>query len=156
MSEHRHPLKARVLRAGSWTLVGYGTALVLRLLGNLIISRLLAPEVFGVMAVCNAVHIIIVLVGDIGLRPAVIRSQNGHDPTFLNTAWTVQILRGISIWIMCSVAALALFLLNAYGLLSSTSVYSNEVLPLLISAISFSTIIQSLQSMKVISMARDL
>jgi O-antigen/teichoic acid export membrane protein len=156
MSEHRHSLKARVIRAGTWTLAGYGTALVLRLLGNLVISRLLAPEVFGIMAVCNAIHIIIVLVGDIGLQPAVIRSPRGHDPTFLNTAWTVQILRGISIWIMCSVAALGLSILNARGNLPSTSVYSNQTLPLLIAAISFSTIIQSLQSMKVISMAREL
>ena len=156
MNEHRPSLKARVLRAGSWTLVGYGTALVLRLLGNLVISRLLAPEVFGIMAVCNAIHIIIVLVGDIGLKPAVVRSSRGHDPRFLNTAWTVQILRGISIWIMCTVAALALFLLNEYGVVSPNSVYSNKTLPLLIAVISVSTIIQSLQSMKVISMARDL
>jgi O-antigen/teichoic acid export membrane protein len=149
-------LKTRVLNAGSWTLAGSGSMLVLRLLGNLVISRLLSPEVFGIMAVCTAVHVIVTLTGDIGLRQAVVRSENGHDPIFLNTAFTVQILRGISIWIMCVAAAIILYVLNAYGHLPQGSVYANSSLPFLIAATSFSTVIQSLQSMKVISLGRGL
>ncbi len=149
-------LKARVLSASSWTLAGYGSALILRLLGNLVISRLLAPEVFGIMAVCSAIHIVVTLTGDIGLRPAVVRSENGHDPIFLNTAWTVQTLRGLSIWITCVLAAIALHILNLYGALTQGSVYSNSSLPFLIAATSFATVIQSFQSMKVISMGRGL
>src|SRR5258707_11380301 len=104
-----HPsLKTRVLNAGSWTVAGHGSMLVLRLLGNLIISRLLAPEVYGIMAVCTAVHVIVTLIGDIGLRQAVVPSENGHDPVFLNTAWTVQILRGIFILIMCIITSVGL------------------------------------------------
>ena len=49
----------RVLIAGSWTLVGFGSALVFRLIGNVIIARLLAPEAFGIMAVCTSIHVII-------------------------------------------------------------------------------------------------
>jgi O-antigen/teichoic acid export membrane protein len=149
-------LKSRVLRAGSWTFAGYGSTLVLRLLGNLVISRLLAPEVFGIMGVCTAVQVIVGLTGDIGLRQAVIRSENGHDPVFLNTAWTVQILRGILIWIICVGAAIALYILNASGLLPQGSVYQDASLPFLIAATSFSTVILSLQSMKVISAGRRL
>jgi O-antigen/teichoic acid export membrane protein len=89
-------------------MAGYGTALVLRLLGNLIIARLLSPDVFGIMAVATSIQLVIALTGDIGLRQAVIRSPNIRDPRFLNTAWTVQILRGLSIWIFCVVAACAL------------------------------------------------
>src|SRR5260221_5774066 len=149
-------LKTRVLTAGSWTVAGHGSMLVLRLLGNLIISRLLAPEVYGIMAVCTAVHVIVTLIGDIGLRQAVVRSENGHDPVFLNTAWTVQILRGIFIWIMCIITAVGLFVLNSYGPLPQGSVYADYSLPLLIAATSFSTVIQSFQSMKVISLGRSL
>ena len=149
-------LKTRVLNAGSWTIAGHGLMLFLRLVGNLIISRLLSPEVFGIMAVCTAVHVIVTLTGDIGLRQAVVRSENGHDPVFLNTAWTVQILRGISIWIMCVATAVGLTILNIYGLLPQESVYADKSLPLLIAVTSFSTVIQSFQSMKVISLGRGL
>jgi O-antigen/teichoic acid export membrane protein len=96
------------------------------------------------------------LTGDIGLRQAVVRSKNIHDPLFLNTAWTVQILRGISIWIICVGTAVALYVLNNYGALPKGSVYTNESLPFLIAATSFSTIIDSFQSMKVMSMGRSL
>ena len=119
-------LKQRTLYASAWTLAGYGTSLVLRLLGNLIIARLLSPDVFGVMAVCTAVQVIITLTGDIGLRQAVIRSANIRDPLFLNTAWTVQILRGLSIWIICVGTAIVLYALNSSGAIPAGSVYANE------------------------------
>jgi hypothetical protein len=31
---------------------------------------------------------------DFGLNASIIRSSRGDDPVFLQTAWTVQILRG--------------------------------------------------------------
>jgi O-antigen/teichoic acid export membrane protein len=146
----------RVLKAGSWTLVGFGSALVLRLVGNLIIARLLAPEAFGIMAVCTAIHVIVALVSDIGLRQAVVRSENAHDPSFLNTAWTVQILRGLVIWITCIGAASVLRLLNMHDVLPEGTVYRNAILPSLIIAVSFSTVIQGLQSMKAVVLGRGL
>jgi O-antigen/teichoic acid export membrane protein len=146
----------RVLKAGSWTLIGFGLALVLRLIGNIIIARLLDPEVFGIMAVCTAIHVIIALTSDIGLRQAVIRSENAYDPVFLNTAWTVQILRGSLVWILCIGAAIILHFLNTRDALPPGTVYRNSALPPLIVAASFSTVIQSLQSMKAIVLGRGL
>lgn len=156
MTQAPRSLKHRAINAVTWTLIGHGLALMLRLLGNLVISRLLSPDVFGVMAVCTAIQVIVALTGDIGLRQAVVRSKNIHDPLFLNTAWTVQILRGISIWILCVGTAAALYSLNSYGAFPKSSVYTNESLPFLIAATAFSTIIDSFQSMKVMSMGRSM
>ena len=156
MIKARRSLKHRALNAAAWTFFGYGLALVLRLLGNLVISRILSPDVFGIMAVCTAIQVIIGLTGDIGLRQAVVRSKNIHDPLFLNTAWTVQILRGISIWIICAGVAVALCILNSYRALPVGSVYSNESLPFIIAASSFSIIIDGFQSMRVMSMSRSM
>ncbi|MFM6190787.1 oligosaccharide flippase family protein, partial [Planktothrix sp.] len=36
-----------------------------------------------------------------GIRPSIIRSQRGDDPEFLNTAWTIQVFRGLGLWIIC-------------------------------------------------------
>ena len=149
-------LKKRILNASAWTLAGYGAALFLRLLGNIVIARLLSPEVFGIMAVCNAIQIVIGLTGDIGLREAVMRSSNISDPRFLHTAWTVQILRGLSIWILCALAAGGLYALNHLGALPSASVYANEILPSLIVATSFSIVIDGFRSMRVLALGRSL
>ena len=98
----------------------------------------------------------IALTGDIGLRQAVIRSHNIQDPRFLNTAWTVQILRGLSIWIFCVVAAAALYALGQAGIIPAGSVYRNEMLPSLLAVTSFAIVIDSLQSMKVMTLGRSL
>src|SRR5476649_1565669 len=87
-------LRARVFRAGSWSLIGHFLNLTMRLAGTLVLTRLFAPQLFGVLAVASAVQVAIGLLTDIGLRQALIRSPNGHDRRFLDTAWTVQILRG--------------------------------------------------------------
>jgi hypothetical protein len=42
-------LKQRVLNAGMWSLAGFALSLVIRLGSNLLMTRLLAPEMFGVM-----------------------------------------------------------------------------------------------------------
>ncbi len=106
------------------------------------------------MALCTTIQVIVTLIGDIGLKQAVVRSEHGHNPVFLNTAWTVQILRGLSIWIVCVAIAIGLFFLN--GIFPEDSVYRNSTLPFLIAAISFSTPIHSLQTIKVMAMSRAL
>jgi O-antigen/teichoic acid export membrane protein len=149
-------LKKRVLSASAWTMAGYGTALVLRLLGNLVIARLLSPEVFGIMAVATSIQLVIALTGDIGLRQAVIRSPNIGEPRFLNTAWSVQILRGLSIWTFCVLAAVCLYALDWAGTIATGSVYGNQSLPSIVAVTSFSIVIDSFQSMKVMTLGRNL
>jgi O-antigen/teichoic acid export membrane protein len=98
-------LKQRVLKSGSWTLVGYGVNQTLRLGGNLILTRLLFPEAFGMIAIVQAVLHGAVMISDMGIGISIIQKDHGNDPVFLNTAWTVQIIRGILIWVgLCALA----------------------------------------------------
>lgn len=87
------------MRAGGWTLFGYGTNQVLRLGGNLILTRLLFPEAFGMMAVVQAVMTGVAMLSDLGIEQSIIQNKRGHEPTFVNTAWSLQIVRGLLIWI---------------------------------------------------------
>ncbi len=50
-------LFARVLRSTSWVLIGYGGSQALRLASNLILTRLLFPEAFGLMALVSVVTV---------------------------------------------------------------------------------------------------
>lgn len=103
----------RVLQSGSWTLAGYGVNQALRLGGNLILTRLLFPEAFGMMAIIQAVSYGVHMLSDVGLGPSIVQKDQGNDPVFLNTAWTVQIVRGFLAWgVLC---ALALPIAKIYG-----------------------------------------
>lgn len=92
-------LMARALRGGSWLVLGYGGGQVLRLAGNLILTRLLFPEAFGLMTLVSVILIGLTMFSDLGLVPAIAQSDRGDDPDFLDTAWTLQVLRAVVLWL---------------------------------------------------------
>lgn len=94
-------LKRLAIRGAIWTVSAYGLSQVIRLVSNLILTRLLAPELFGLMSLVTTFLIGIHLFSDIGIHTNIIQSKRGEDPVFLNTAWTVQVIRGFVIWLIC-------------------------------------------------------
>lgn len=68
---------------------------IIRLASNLILTRLLFPEAFGLMALVQVVLSGVVLFSDFGFRDSVVQDERGEQPDFLNTTWTLQILRGV-------------------------------------------------------------
>jgi O-antigen/teichoic acid export membrane protein len=141
-------LRDKVLRAGSWSLAGYGTSMVVRLGSNLIMTRLLEPSMFGVMAIATIVTMILSLLSDIGLNQSIVQSKRGDDPAFLNTAWTIQIMRGCALWAAALAICAALYVAGHAGLLRGDSVYATPILPAVIAASSFSAVLLGLQSTK--------
>ena len=95
----KQSLRQRAIRGSVWTVAGYGLQQVLRLLSNLVLARLLFPEAFGLMALVGAVMQGLTMFSDIGIGPAIIQGKRGSDRDFLNTAWTIQILRGLLLWL---------------------------------------------------------
>jgi O-antigen/teichoic acid export membrane protein len=50
------------------------------------------------MALVNVFMQGLVMFSDIGIGPSIVQSDRGEEPRYLNTAWTIQILRG---WALC-------------------------------------------------------
>lgn len=94
-------LKKLAIRGTVWTVASYGASLILRLGSNLILTRLLFPKLFGLMALVSIFLTGLHLFSDIGVGPSIIQNKRGDDPTFLNTAWTLQVIRGFCLW-FCS------------------------------------------------------
>jgi O-antigen/teichoic acid export membrane protein len=65
-----------------WTILGYGASQVLRFGGNLILTRLLLPEYFGLMALVNIPIIGLQLFSDVGIIPSIVQNQRGDEPVF--------------------------------------------------------------------------
>ncbi|MBA3597207.1 MAG: oligosaccharide flippase family protein [Methylibium sp.] len=99
-------LKLRTFRAAGWTVGGHAASQLLRFGSNLILTRLLFPEVFGLMAIIQAVMMGVAMLSDIGVTQSIIRSNRAHDERFMNTAWTIQIAKGVFMWlVLCLIAA---------------------------------------------------
>lgn len=92
-------LKKLAICATAWTIAGNGLSQILRLGTNLILTHLLAPDLFGLVALVSVFITGLHLFSDIGIGPSIIQSKHGDEPTFYNTAWTLQIIRGGVIWV---------------------------------------------------------
>lgn len=96
----RHGLHRRALGGGVLTAAAYGASQVLRLGSNLVLTRLLFPEAFGIMALVTVVLVGLQMFSDAGIGPAISRSPRGDDPDFLDTAYTVNVIRGVLLWLL--------------------------------------------------------
>ena len=99
------PLISRLLRGAAFTSGGFMIAQVLRFGSNLILARLLFPEAFGLMALLTMVLMGLTLLSDTGVQQSIMSHKRGDDPDFLNTAWTLNALRGVVLWLVaCALA----------------------------------------------------
>jgi O-antigen/teichoic acid export membrane protein len=62
---------------------------------NLLLTRILAPELFGIMVLLVSLRVGIELFTDLGIGQNVIANENGYEPRFYQTAWTLGIVRGL-------------------------------------------------------------
>lgn len=98
-------LFGRALSGGALTAGSYAISQALRLASNLVLTRLLFPEAFGVMALVSVVLIGLAMFSDTGIGPAISRSVRGDERGFLDTAWTINVVRGLLLWLVtCAVA----------------------------------------------------
>ena len=93
----KESLLRRAARGGIWVVGGHALGQGLRLVSNLILTRLLFPEAFGLMALVHVVLQGVSLFSDVGLRASVVQHPRGEEPEFLDTVWCVQIIRGVVI-----------------------------------------------------------
>jgi O-antigen/teichoic acid export membrane protein len=98
-------LKRRLMTSAAWTVVGWVTMQVVRYGSTLILTRLLFPEAFGLMTLVYVFVTGLHLFSDVGIGPSIVHNKRGDDPDFYNTAWTVQIVRGLVLWLIAGAIA---------------------------------------------------
>ncbi len=142
-------LKARALKGGFVALSGFGASQGIRLASNLIMTRLLAPDAFGLMGVTLALQIWIAMMSDLGLNASIMRSKRGTEAEFLATARTMQLGRCVLIGAALVIAGLALPSLAAAGTFPDGSVYGDPRLPVFLFSIAFSVMISGFSAMRI-------
>lgn len=118
-----------------WTTGAYGLVQIFRFATNLILARLLAPELFGVMVIVNTFRMGVELLSDIGIGQNIISNKKGEEPDFYNTAWTLQFMRGA-----------ILFLVGIAAAIPFAHFYDSDILAKIIPAISVIFLLTGVQS----------
>ncbi len=131
-------MNKKISSGAAWTIFHFGSQKVIQLISNLILTRILFPEAFGLMALVNVFLVGLDMFSDLGLRAAVIQKSNGADKDFLKTAWTLQVIRGFGIF---GVAVLLAWPISLF--------YGEPLLFPLIAAVSTTAMIKGFQSIGV-------
>lgn len=132
-------------RGASWTFIGFGVSQALRFGSNLILTRLLAREMFGLMLIINSLILGLAFFSDFGVGPSIIQNERGEEPQFYNTAWTVQVVRGGILWLVC--------LAIAYPV---AQYYEQDNLLWLVPIVGLSTIISGFNSTSLFTLNRKM
>src|SRR3954453_16168807 len=99
----------RALATGTvWTIAAYGVVQIVRFVTNIVLTRLLAPDLFGIMVIINTFKTGAELVSDVAIGQNIIRSPHGEEPAFYNSAWTLQVIRGFLLFAVGCAAAFPL------------------------------------------------
>lgn len=138
-------LKARTLRSSAFMVLIFGSQNLLRLASNLILTRILFPEAFGLMAIIFVIIGAINAFSDLGLKVSIIQDSDGDKPLFLDTAWCLQIARGVMVAALIAVSS---------GMVADF--YGQPELSGLLAAASLAAVIQGFNSTKLATAEREL
>src|ERR1700761_4958523 len=93
-------LEKQAVKGTVYIVAFYGMSVALRMVNSVVLTRLFAPELFGLMTLLTTVLVGLNLFSHIGLGDSVIQSPRGDEPVFLNTAWTLGVIRGGGLWVL--------------------------------------------------------
>jgi O-antigen/teichoic acid export membrane protein len=124
-------LRARSRSTAYWTVFQIAASSAMRRGSNLLLTRLLAPEAFGLIGLAMTVVVALSRLSDIGINRSIIREPDGETTAFLHAAWRAKVLRG-GVIAACVLCAAAFLWLLGPSLAAPESVYADPLLPGLI------------------------
>lgn len=138
-------VRHRAAHGTLWTVLGFGGEQILRFAGNVILARILTREDFALNLLVSVFLQGLQMFSDVGIRPSVVRSPRGDDPVYLDTAWTLQLIRGSIIFTIAVLGA------SAYA-----DFYETELLAVLVPVAAVTALIDGLEATKLATANRHL
>jgi lipopolysaccharide exporter len=104
------------------TTLTFALQAVIRLVSSLVLTRVLLPEAYGIITMLVSILYVIGNIVDTNVTLFIVRDKNAEQPRYLNTAWTIRLIRST---LSCAV-------LFACAPLIATKIYDlpNLILPL--------------------------
>jgi O-antigen/teichoic acid export membrane protein len=89
-----------------WTVGAFAIGQALRFLQSVILARILTPDIFGLLTIVGSLNTGIQLMSDVGIGKGVVYHKEADDPEFYNTAWTMQAIRSVVLWLVALAIAI--------------------------------------------------
>ncbi len=106
-------LKAKVLRGGAWLATGSVAEQLARFGRTLILTRLLAPEAFGTMAIVSSAASIVSAVSEMGVKESLVQNPRGGESNYASAAWWLALGRAAAMY--STLFVLAPWIATFYG-----------------------------------------
>jgi lipopolysaccharide exporter len=125
------------------TVICFAALALIKLCSSVILTRILAPEAYGVIATLSSIVAFVEMFSDLGILGLMIRHEKGDEQRFVNTMWTIRQVRGV---INFSILFLGAPLI--------ASLYDTPLLAGVLRTFSFWFILHALESMSFILASR--
>lgn len=93
-------LQGRTIVAALWSLIGSGGSGIIRFVSNLVLTRLLFPEAFGLMATAMLTMTLVQIFSDTGVKTALIQHPQGDTPAFIDTSFLIALGRSLLLFLL--------------------------------------------------------
>lgn len=149
-------LQARMLRAAAWLVGSNVVSQGLRLLSSLVLTRLLVPQAFGLIAAVQTLYFALVMFSDLGVWQSVVTHKKGTSSRFLGTAFSVQMIRGVLLACVVGLIAAGFYACAIYSPFKADTVYADARLPWMILVFALCALLQGAESMHIAIAQRNL
>lgn len=146
MSDQAASFRTKALNSAKLAGIRYASDVALRVISTVVLTRLLAPEVYGIFAVVMIYLYILEMFSDFGLRSLILTKEGEVEDDFLRTCWTVSILRGLLIAVFSILIAVVIALLQEQNIFADDNPYSAAVLPWAIAALGLASLLMGFES----------
>jgi O-antigen/teichoic acid export membrane protein len=99
LNENKESLREKTVKSGFWAFAIRSSDRVFRFIRTLILARILAPNDFGLFGIAILVMSILETFSESGFQAALIQKKENIE-SYLDSAWTVLILRGVILFII--------------------------------------------------------
>ena len=91
-------IKAKCARAVVKLSVGTVAGRSMRFVRSMILTRILAPEQLGMMAIVLSLSVAFEALTEVGVKQSIIQNKQGSHADYLNVAWWMQVVRGLCLF----------------------------------------------------------
>ena len=148
--------KKRLLVGVGYTTLGQLIGYAIRLGSTLILTRLLAPDLFGLIAVGYTFTYAAALLSDVGLRSSIIQNHRADDIDYRDSVWMIIFIRGILIGLFVSGATVILWLMQKAGLFQLQSVYADPRILAVLPLLALAELVKGTESIEILYRERKL
>lgn len=147
---------SRVKKTAVVLTLGYGISQLLRLASNLVLTRILEPEVFGLMSFAFAVIVLITMFCDLGVDASLIREKGSDCSNYRKTAFTLKVATGFILALFLLIGAGLVYLGQLNDFFSKDTALNHSELPYILAALSLQPIIIGFRSLDCIYLVKRL